>query len=839
MSTADLLLELIFSWIDQRERCAKQLRKLAEELESLREKCNAGQCVGSTVSVVGATCLIGAGIATVFTGGAAAPFLGLLGAAYTGAGVTISVTAKIIEHFSSGDTMQEAQAIEKRSNEIEGKIQKLFQQLKVEKEEASSFPDPDEVDRQIVTEFLRAMARRSGLKQRYVERIIIRAHEDNFDLRMGHRVMRADQTLKVAAVLGVLTFFTFQLSGKKYKLLLSKGAEQLIKTMSSAGFKTALKGGAMVVGGAVGLAFALPEAIENWKDQIEKNHVTEASQSLRNTADALLKITCNLREQLNNMKKMFDEVAKREQEEEERLSREKVCEDRRRNQETVESQPGQRYMYYELSEQQGWGNEEEDGEDDESDQEESDQEESDQEESNQEENDQEESDQEESDQEESDQEESNQEENDQEESDQEESDQEESDQEESNQEENDQEESDQEESDQEESDQVESDQEESDQEESDQVESDQVESDQVESDQEESDQVESDQEESDQVESDQVESDQEESDQVESDQEESDQVESDQEESDQVESDQVESDQEESDQVESDQEESDQVESDQEESDQVESDQEESDQEESDQEESDQEESDPAAIRVGLLNVRSMNNKPSDIKELITENKLDVLATTETHLNKARGDSVLRKASPDNFGFYHEVRGSRGGGVAIQFSLELAHGQIPFGVTTTFEYVATVLQRDEWDEPVLMINLYRRPGDNRGRFRPFLNEFEELLDEVFKKYNSIIVTGDFNIWVDYTKNSSLEFEFLLLLRNLRQHVCEATHERGHTLDLVITRNVQISGLKVQNDHISDHYTVLFNAWPASDTKEEDEENKDEDEQPKRFKSKEE
>ncbi|XP_070837401.1 uncharacterized protein [Chaetodon trifascialis] len=690
MSTADLLLELIFSWIDQRERCAKQLRKLAEELESLREKCNAGQCVGSTVSVVGATCLIGAGIATVFTGGAAAPFLGLLGAAYTGTGVTISVAAKIIEHFSSSDTMKEAQAIEKRSSEIEGKIQKLFQQLKAEKEEASSFPDPDELDRHIMTEFLRAMARRSGLKQKYVERIIVRAHEDNFDLCMGHRVLRADHTLKVAAVLGILTFFTFQLSGKKYKLLLSKGAEQLIKTMSSAGFKTALKGGAMVVGGAVGLAFALPEAIENWTDLIKKNHVTEASQSLRNTADALLKITCNLREQLNNMKKMFEEVAKHEQEEEERLSREKVCEEMRRNQETVESQAGQRYMYYELSEKQGWGDEEEDGEDEESDQEESDQEESDQEES-----------------------------------------------------------------------------------------------------------------------------DQEESDQEESDQEESDQVESDQEESDQVESDQVESDQ-------------------------VESDQEESDQEESDQEGNDQEGNDPAAIRVGLLNVRSMNNKTSDIKELITQNKLHVLATTETHLNEARGDRVLREASPENFGFYHEVRGSRGGGVAIQFSLELAHRQIPFGVTTTFEYVAAVLQHDEWDEPVLMINLYRRPGDNRSRLRPFLDEFEELLDEVFKKYNSIIVTGDFNIWVDYTKNSSLEFEFLLLLKNLRQHVCGPTHERGHTLDLVITRNVQISGLQVQNDDISDHYTVLFNAWLATDdTKEEDEENKDEDQQAKRFKSKEE
>ncbi len=56
-----------------------------------------------------------------------------------------------------------------------------------------------------------------------------------------------------------------------------------------------------VVGAAVGLAFALPEAIEIWKDQIKKNHVTEASQSLRDTADAILKISRTLRKQFNGI----------------------------------------------------------------------------------------------------------------------------------------------------------------------------------------------------------------------------------------------------------------------------------------------------------------------------------------------------------------------------------------------------------------------------------------------------------------------------------------------------------------------------------------------------------
>ena len=57
-----------------------------------------------------------------------------------------------------------------------------------------------------------------------------------------------------------------------------------------------------VVGGAVGMGFALPEAIDNWKDLIEKNHETEASRSLRDTADDILKMCRTLKDQFDNMR---------------------------------------------------------------------------------------------------------------------------------------------------------------------------------------------------------------------------------------------------------------------------------------------------------------------------------------------------------------------------------------------------------------------------------------------------------------------------------------------------------------------------------------------------------
>lgn len=57
-----------------------------------------------------------------------------------------------------------------------------------------------------------------------------------------------------------------------------------------------------LVGGTVGLAFALPEAIDSWTQMIKNNHVTKASQSLRDTANAIRRMTKSLMEQLDQIR---------------------------------------------------------------------------------------------------------------------------------------------------------------------------------------------------------------------------------------------------------------------------------------------------------------------------------------------------------------------------------------------------------------------------------------------------------------------------------------------------------------------------------------------------------
>lgn len=244
MAIADQLVELMFSWIKKRENCAKKLKKLADELETLREKCNSAECAGSTVSVIGAASLIGAGVATFFTAGAAVPALAIVGGIYSGVGAAVSVTTKIIEHFSSSDTLKEAEKIEKENNETAKSIQNLFEQLKVEVKRMYPSANPDQVDRHVMTSFMGAVARRSGLKLN----INFSQHESFYLIEPGMRQNSLNTFAMTAGltVYGIFTVFSLKTAGKQSKLLIAEATKKLIKEMSAAGLKTAIKGGAMV-----------------------------------------------------------------------------------------------------------------------------------------------------------------------------------------------------------------------------------------------------------------------------------------------------------------------------------------------------------------------------------------------------------------------------------------------------------------------------------------------------------------------------------------------------------------------------------------------------------------
>ena len=84
------------------------------------------------------------------------------------------------------------------------------------------------------------------------------------------------------------------------------------------------------------------------------------------------------------------------------------------------------------------------------------------------------------------------------------------------------------------------------------------------------------------------------------------------------------------------------------------------------------------------------------------------------------------------------------------------------------------------------------------------------LTQKASSYNySLLIAGDFNIHVDVPGNAeSVCLKELLESMGLQQHVNEPTHESGHTLDLIITRQCDslLANIPVTDCLFSDHST---------------------------------
>ncbi len=208
---------------------------------------------------------------------------------------------------------------------------------------------------------------------------------------------------------------------------------------------------------------------------------------------------------------------------------------------------------------------------------------------------------------------------------------------------------------------------------------------------------------------------------------------------------------------------------------------------------------------MALLNVGTLTSKTFIINDCISEKKLDFLFLVETWLT-SDGAAVLIEACPPNYNFFHSVRqGKQGGGIAIILSNKYTCTWVSFGDFSSFEYVALTVKMEP---TVLLLTLYRPPRLWTG----FLNQFSELMSLISTSYGRIIVNGDFNIHVNKTDPKAMHFLHILDSLELTQHVTVSTHNLGNTLDIVISRGIDVTNLIVNDINVSDHYCVFFDVF---------------------------
>ncbi len=76
--------------------------------------------------------------------------------------------------------------------------------------------------------------------------------------------------------------------------------------------------------------------------------------------------------------------------------------------------------------------------------------------------------------------------------------------------------------------------------------------------------------------------------------------------------------------------------------------------------------------------------------------------------------------------------------------------------------------------------------------------------------DKVLIAGDFNIHVDNEKYllGSVSINIVNSI-GVKQHVPGPTHCRNHTLDLILSYGIDVSGIEIlqQSDDISEHYII--------------------------------
>ena len=156
-------------------------------------------------------------------------------------------------------------------------------------------------------------------------------------------------------------------------------------------------------------------------------------------------------------------------------------------------------------------------------------------------------------------------------------------------------------------------------------------------------------------------------------------------------------------------------------------------------------------FKFGVFNAKSINNKTESIKDLVLDNKIDMLALTETWLrSNENNDFVTRDVCPDGFVITHIPRSAgRGGGVGLLYKTSLKleklnsnHHFKSFEMQEVLLFVNSVLTR--------IVIIYRPQSTSTYGHSTsiFFDEFAVLLETLVLCPGKLILTGDFNIHVD-------------------------------------------------------------------------------------------
>ena len=222
-------------------------------------------------------------------------------------------------------------------------------------------------------------------------------------------------------------------------------------------------------------------------------------------------------------------------------------------------------------------------------------------------------------------------------------------------------------------------------------------------------------------------------------------------------------------------------------------------------------------LNISVWNARSMVSKTGSICDNIIANNTDIFVITESWINsdKATITDADVMSSMQGYTLHHLPRKiRRGGGISLitRDNLKIKKNHSP--TVSSFEVMDITVHGNQNADIFHVITIYRPPQskNNKSTISDFLDEFAALMETVVISSGRLIILGDFNIHVDVEDDpNSIKFAELLDSFNLTQHIRQSTHDKGHTIDLIITRSDDpcVSNFSFDRSLPSDHCAIHF------------------------------
>ena len=217
-------------------------------------------------------------------------------------------------------------------------------------------------------------------------------------------------------------------------------------------------------------------------------------------------------------------------------------------------------------------------------------------------------------------------------------------------------------------------------------------------------------------------------------------------------------------------------------------------------------------IKLIYMNARSVRNKAEDIANFILDESIDILTITETWLKSGDYDKVtLGNLVPKGYKLMHTPRAKRrGGGVGIIIRKNIRSTVQRARHYSAFEHMEALIQSG--NECIRLCVIYRPPVSRyTAPTDTFIEQFHEYAEQHVTTNGKIIIVGDFNFHMEDTNNTDAQkFQDLLFSLNLTQYITQVTHEGGHMLDLIITREDEsnlLAEIEIHGTGLSDHFPI--------------------------------